>query len=49
RSWFDKKFFALLSCDYGGHSPRAGAATFYASLGLSDSVIQAIRRWSSSA
>ncbi|KAJ6613359.1 hypothetical protein B0H10DRAFT_2222267 [Mycena sp. CBHHK59/15] len=39
RSWFDKKFFALLSRDYGGHSPRAGAATFYASLGLSESFI----------
>ncbi|KAJ7926557.1 hypothetical protein B0H13DRAFT_2229389 [Mycena leptocephala] len=42
RSWFGKNFFALLSRDYGGHSPRAGAATFYASLGLSESVIQAI-------
>ncbi|KAJ7888224.1 hypothetical protein B0H13DRAFT_1577079, partial [Mycena leptocephala] len=40
RSWFDRKFFALLSREYGGHSPRAGAATFYASLGLSESVIQ---------
>jgi hypothetical protein len=49
RSWFDKKFFTLLSRDYGGHSPRAGAATFYASLGLSENVIQAIGRWSSSA
>jgi hypothetical protein len=49
RSWFDKKFFALLSREYGGHSPRAGAATFYASLGLSESVIQAIGRWSSAA
>ncbi|KAF7371914.1 DNA RNA polymerase [Mycena venus] len=49
RSWFDKKFFALLSREYGGHSPRAGAATYYASLGLSESVIQAIGRWSSSA
>jgi hypothetical protein len=34
RSWFDKKFFALLSREYGGHSPRAGAATFYASLSV---------------
>ncbi|KAJ7706810.1 hypothetical protein B0H17DRAFT_852559, partial [Mycena rosella] len=40
RSWFDKKFFAMLSHEYRGHSPRAGAATFYASLGLSESVIQ---------
>ncbi|KAJ7722279.1 hypothetical protein DFH07DRAFT_679508, partial [Mycena maculata] len=40
RSWFDKRFFAMLSHEYGGHSPRAGAATFYASLGLSESVIQ---------
>jgi hypothetical protein len=49
RSWFDRKFFAILSSEYGGHSPRAGAATFSASLGLNESVIQANCRWSSSA
>ncbi|KAJ7934904.1 hypothetical protein B0H13DRAFT_1576274, partial [Mycena leptocephala] len=48
RSWFDKKFFALLSREYGGHSARAGAAAFYAILGLSECAIQAIGRWSSS-
>ncbi|KAJ7461657.1 hypothetical protein FB451DRAFT_992737, partial [Mycena latifolia] len=40
RSWFDRKFFAVLSHEYGGHSARAGAATFYASLGLTENVIQ---------
>ncbi|KAJ7150092.1 hypothetical protein C8R43DRAFT_823077, partial [Mycena crocata] len=40
RSWFDSKFFAILDHSFGGHSPRAGAATFYASLGLSEDVIQ---------
>jgi hypothetical protein len=49
RSWFDAKFFTLLGHDYGGHSPRAGGATFFASLGLSEDVIQAIGRWSSKA
>ena len=34
RSWFDSKFFALLDRQFGGHSARAGGATFYASLGL---------------
>ena len=42
QTWFDSKFFAFLSHDYGGHSARAGGATFYASLGLSASIIQAI-------
>ncbi|KAJ7933645.1 hypothetical protein B0H13DRAFT_1592198, partial [Mycena leptocephala] len=45
RSWFDKKFFAVLSRDFGGHSPRAGSATFY----LSEDIIQALGRWSSQA
>ena len=49
RSWFDAKFFAVLDHSFGGHSPRAGAATWYASLGLSEDVIQALGRWSSSA
>lgn len=49
RSWFEKKFFHLLNRDFGGHSPRAGGATFYAGLGLSESIIQAIGRWTSAA
>lgn len=49
RAWFDAKFFSFVSHDYGGHSLRAGGATYYASLGLSDSIIQALGRWSSSA
>ncbi|KAJ3964165.1 hypothetical protein EV361DRAFT_812507, partial [Lentinula raphanica] len=32
-----------------GHSLRAGGATFYARLGLSESVIMALGRWSSAA
>ena len=47
RSWFDSKFFSFLDRSFGGHSPRAGGATFYASLGLSEDVIQAIGRWTS--
>ena len=49
RAWWDKKFFALLDKSFGGHSARAGGATYYASLGLSESIIQAIGRWSSHA
>jgi len=49
RSWFDSKFFALLDRQFGGHSARAGGATFYASLGLTEDVIQALGRWSSQA
>ncbi|KAF5373479.1 hypothetical protein D9615_009462 [Tricholomella constricta] len=49
RSWFERKFFSVLSRDFGGHSPCAGGATFYASLGLTEDVIQALGRWSSSA
>jgi len=49
RSWFDAKFFSLLNHSFGGHSARAGGATFYASLRLSEDVIQALGRWSSSA
>ncbi|PBK70502.1 hypothetical protein ARMSODRAFT_866301, partial [Armillaria solidipes] len=40
RTWFDKRFFKIMGRDFGGHSLRAGGATFYASLGLSESVIQ---------
>ena len=32
-----------------GHSPQAGGGTFYASLGLSEDIIQALGRWSSEA
>lgn len=49
RSWFNNKFFNFLSHDFGGHSARAGGATYFASLGLSASIIQALGRWSSSA
>ena len=48
-SWFDKKFFKFLSHDFGGHSAHASGATYYASLGLSDSIIQALGQWSSTA
>jgi len=47
RSWFDSKFSALLDRPFGGHSLRAGGATFYASLGLSEDIIQTPGRWSS--
>jgi hypothetical protein len=49
RSWFDSKFFSILNHSFGGQSARAGGATFYASLGLSEDVIQALGRWSSKA
>lgn len=49
RSWFESIFFKLLNRDYGGHSVRAGSATFYASLGVSETIIMAIGRWSSEA
>jgi len=48
-SWWDKKFFALLDQSFGGHSACAGGMTYYASLGLSESIIQAIGWWSSQA
>jgi hypothetical protein len=47
RHWFDRRFFARLDRSFGGHSARAGGATFYASLGLSEDIIQALGRWSS--
>ncbi|KAF5367457.1 hypothetical protein D9758_003823 [Tetrapyrgos nigripes] len=49
RAWFDSKFFAVVGKEFGGHSARAGGATFYAGLGLSESIIQALGRWSSTA
>ena len=49
RSWFELKFFAVLDRRFGGHSPRTGYATFLASLGISESIIQAVGRWSSEA
>ena len=49
RNWFDKQFFAILSHKYGGHSARAGGATFYAKLGLPEDIIMALGRWSSQA
>jgi hypothetical protein len=49
RSWFDLKFFTVLDRRFGGHSARTGYATLLASLGVSESIIQAIGRWSSEA
>jgi hypothetical protein len=49
RAWFDSKLFSFVDRSFGGHSPRAGGATFYAGLGLSESVIMALGRWSSEA
>ena len=34
---------------FGGHSPHAGGATYYAALGLSESIIMALGHWSSKA
>jgi hypothetical protein len=47
QSWFDMKFFTILDRRFGGHSPCAGYTTFLASLGVSETIIQAIGRWSS--
>ena len=49
RAWFDSILFSFVDKSFGGHSARAGGATFYASLGLSESVIMALGRWSSEA
>ncbi|KAF8239169.1 hypothetical protein L208DRAFT_1475424 [Tricholoma matsutake] len=46
-SWFDSKFFTLLDRNFGGHSLCAGGATFYTTLGVPESVVQAIGHWSS--
>jgi hypothetical protein len=48
-SWFELKFFAILDHQYGGHSPCTGYATFLASLGVLETVIQAVGCWSSEA
>ena len=48
-SWFDSIFFSILYHSFGGHSARAGGATFYASLGLTEDIIQALGCWSSAA
>lgn len=42
RSWFDSMFYAVVGKEFGGHSCRAGGATFYASLGISESIIMAL-------
>ncbi|KAM5540367.1 hypothetical protein V8D89_005825 [Ganoderma adspersum] len=48
RSWFERRLFSVLPrSDYGGHSARAGGATHFASLGLSEDVLHALGRWSS--
>ena len=49
RSWWDSKFSNLLDRRFGGQSPHAGGATFYTSLGIQESIIQALGRWSSAA
>jgi hypothetical protein len=49
RAWFDSKLFSFVDRSFGGHSARAGGATFYAALGLSESIIMALGRWSSDA
>ena len=49
RAWFDSKLFSFVDRSFGGHSLRAGGATFYAALGLSESIIMALGRWSSEA
>jgi len=46
-SWFDNKFFSILDQAFGGQFPHAGSATFYAPLGPSEDIIQALRRWTS--
>lgn len=49
RSWFERRLFTVVDRSFGAHSARAGGATYYAALGLSESTIQALGRWSSSA
>jgi hypothetical protein len=49
QAWFDAKLFSFVDRSFGGHSARAGGATYYAALGLSESVIMALGRWSSKA
>ena len=49
RAWFESKFYAIVGKDFGGHSCRAGGAIYYARLGLDESIIMALGRWSSTA
>lgn len=49
RAWFESMFYAVVSREFGGHSARAGGATFYSGLGLDESIIMALGRWSSTA
>ena len=49
RAWFDSKLFSFVDKSFGSHSARAGGATFYATLGLSESIIMALGHWSSQA
>ena len=49
RAWFDSMLFSFTNKSFNGHSACAGGATFYASLGLSKSVIMALGWWSSEA
>ena len=49
QAWFDSKLFSFVDKSFSGHSARAGGATFYAALGLSESVIMALGCWSSEA
>ena len=45
-SWFDSKLFSFMDRSFGDHSPQAGGATYYAALGLSESIIMALGCWS---
>ncbi|KAI0692778.1 hypothetical protein BC835DRAFT_1508394 [Cytidiella melzeri] len=50
RAWFKRLFFRVLDRGtFEAHSARAGGATYYASIGLSENVIMALGHWSSSA
>lgn len=49
RAWFESMFYAVVSKEFGGHSTRAGGATFYADLGLDESIVMALGCWSSAA
>lgn len=49
RSWFLRRFFKFFAHSFGGHSLRAGGATFFASLGYSNETIQRLGRWASEA
>lgn len=49
RSWFLRRFFRFFSHSFGGHSLRAGGATFFALLGYDNETIQRLARWASEA